>query len=103
MNTKNKRAKSFIKELTGHITFGEVLLSFRLVENLTQVEMAKKLEISRQDLCNIEKGRKQVSIERAAKFAKKLGRSPKVFAKYVIQDQLLKSGVKVIVELKDAA
>ncbi len=58
MNTKNKRAKSAIRKVTGHISFGEMIHSYRLAQELTQVEMSSLLDISKQDLCNIEKGRK---------------------------------------------
>ncbi len=44
-----------------------------LSEEMSQVEFAKQLGISRSHLCDIEKGRKSVSVARAARFAKILG------------------------------
>jgi transcriptional regulator with XRE-family HTH domain len=103
MTTKNnKSAKKFVKELTGHVSFGELLLSYRLGLNLTQVQFADMLGISKQDLCNIEKGRKIVGIDRAIDFAKKTGKSPTVFAKYVFEDQLHRAGVEGSIEIKVA-
>lgn len=104
MSTKNKvSAKKAVRKLTGHISFGEMLLSFRQAQELTQVEMAEKLDISKQDLCNIEKGRKLVSVERAVSFAKALEMPAKTFAKYVLQDQLQKAGLKGEVEITNVA
>jgi transcriptional regulator with XRE-family HTH domain len=42
-------------------------------EELTLEAFAKKLGVSRQNLCDIEKGRKGVSPERAARWAQLLG------------------------------
>ncbi len=104
MNTKNRvPAKKVIRKRTGHISFGEMLHSFRQAQELTQVEMAEKLSISKQDLCNIEKGRKTVSVERAVLFAKALKMPAKIFAKYVLQDQLQKAGLKGEVEITSVA
>lgn len=104
MSTENKiSAKKAIRELTGHIRFGDMLLSFRKAQELSQVEMAKRLGISKQDLCNIEKGRKLVSVERAVSFANALGIPAKTFAKYVLQDQLQKAGLKEEIEINSIA
>ena len=54
MTTKNRKASNVIKEIIGDIGLGEYLLAYRTGEELTQVEMAKKLKISKQDLCNID-------------------------------------------------
>lgn len=62
--------------------------------------MAKMLGISPQDLCDIEKGRKSVSIERAVNFARKLNDSPEVFALAVIQDELYQVGLDCRVRLE---
>lgn len=100
MSTENKiSAKKAIRELTGHISFGDMLLSFRQAQELTQVEMAKRLGISKQDLCNIEKCRKLVSVERAVSFAETLEIPAKIFVKYIFQDQLQKAGLKGEVEI----
>ena len=104
MNTSNRvPAKKAIRKLSGHVSFGEMLLSFRQAQELTQVEMAKKLNVSKQDLCNIEKGRKLVSVERAVSCAKALKMPAKTFAKYVLQDQLHRAGLKGEVEISSAA
>jgi DNA-binding XRE family transcriptional regulator len=96
-------AKKTIRKMTGPISFAEMIFSYRVSNEYNQVEFAAVLGISKQDLCNIEKGRKVVSVERAAKFAKLLGMPEKVFAKYALQDQLTSAGIKGEVEIRDAA
>ena len=100
---KTLKAKNAIRKITGPISFGEMINSFRLAQEYSQVEMAKRLGISKQDLCNIEKGRKLVSVERARAFALALEMPAKTFAKYVLQDQLNCAGIKGIVEINEVA
>jgi DNA-binding XRE family transcriptional regulator len=93
MITKKKViAKHAIRKITGTISFGTMIYSYRLSQEYNQTEMANILEISKQDLCNIEKGRKLVSVERAITFANALSMPIKTFAKYALQDQLYKAG-----------
>ena len=104
MSTKNKNsAKAAIRKITGLISFGDMILSYRLSKEVTQVKMAETLEISKQDLCNIEKNRKLVSVERAVSFAKKLKMPEKSFAKYALQDQLNKAGLDGEVSINEVA
>jgi transcriptional regulator with XRE-family HTH domain len=100
MTTKNGlSAKKAIRKITGPISFGEMILSVRVARDLSQVTMALELGISKQELCNIEKGRKLVSVERAKSFAESLDMPPKTFAKYALQDQLSAAGISGEVEI----
>lgn len=103
MNTKNKSAKTAIRKITGHISFGQMLLSFRNAQEVTQVEMAAKLGISKQELCNIEKDRKFISVERGLAFARALNMPEKTFAKYILQDQLFRAGLPGEIIIRDVA
>jgi transcriptional regulator with XRE-family HTH domain len=104
MSTKNKtRAKSAIKRITGPIGFGEMLHSYREAQEYSQVQMVELLGITKQDLCNIEKRRKLVGVERAIHFAKALNMPSKTFAKYALQDQLNKAGIEGEIVIKDVA
>ena len=95
MRTGNKsKVKKAIRAISGHISFGKMLLSYREAQEISQVEIAKKLNISKQDLCNIERGRKHVSVERAVSFANLLGIPPRTFAKYALQNQLEKASLE---------
>jgi hypothetical protein len=57
---------------------------------------------SRSHLCDVEKGRKVVSPERAAAWAETLGFPPTVFVKLALQEQLDRAGVKMSVEVAAA-
>ena len=104
MTIKNKiKAKSAIRKITGHIGFGEMIQAHRQAQELSQITMAETIGISKQDLCNIEKGRKLVSVERAILFAEALGMPKKTFAKYALQDQLYKAGIRGEVVIKEVA
>lgn len=104
MTTKKYvRAKDFLRELIGEVSFGRMIHSYRLGQEYSQIQMAEILGISKQDLCNIEKERKLVSVERAVQFARALQMPQKTFAKYALQDQLRKAGIKGEVIIKDLA
>ena len=66
---RSKAAKALETIVGKSLSFGTLLESIRLGEEMSQVEFAKKLGISRSHLCDIEKGRKSVSVARAARFA----------------------------------
>ncbi len=85
------------------LTLGHCLWSIRLCDEYTQVGLAEKLGVSRQYLCDIEKGRKAVSPKKAREFAEKLGYSPIQFIALAIQDALLQEGMHFTVELKEVA
>lgn len=102
-----KKAKSetlkFLEDLSGgSLTFAKFLEAIRLGESMSQVNFSKKLRISRAHLCDIEKGRRFVSPERAAKFAKILGYSEKRFIKLSLQDQINRAGLDYDIEIKAA-
>ena len=59
--------------------FSTMLRSIREADEISQIEFANILGISRQNLCDIEKKRKGVSPERAANFARILGYPETVF------------------------
>ena len=77
MPTKEKVQKWYgiedLERRRGPMTIGRFLKAFRESEEVTQADYAKQLGISKANLCDIEKGRKLVGVERAAKFAKVLG------------------------------
>lgn len=106
MSTKNKKSDAirFLEGITGesHVTFGKLLEAIRLGEKVSQVVFAKKLQVSKAHLCDIEKGRRFVSPERAAKFARRLGFSEARFVKLAVQDQLNEAGLKLRIEIEAA-
>jgi transcriptional regulator with XRE-family HTH domain len=105
MNTKKPTPKSdkslaFLESLTKkNLTFGKLLWSIRECEEMSQADFAKLLRVSRQYLCDIERGRRIVSTKTAAAFANKLGYSPLQFIRLTIQDDLNKNGLHFHIEI----
>lgn len=83
----------------GSLTFSDILLIQREDEKLTQIEMAQKLGISKQKLCDFEKGRKIPSVKMATLWAKKLGHPQEVWAQIALQDQFKKDKLKLKVSI----
>ncbi len=71
----------------GRLTFGQALWSHRKCEEISQKKFAISLGISSQSLCNIEKGRKIPSPERAAIIAKQIGQPEKIWIEFALQDK----------------
>ncbi|HSB81550.1 MAG TPA: helix-turn-helix transcriptional regulator [Candidatus Methylomirabilis sp.] len=93
----------FLENAAGRpLTLGGLLESIRLSEDMSQAVFAKKLGISASHLCDIEKARKIVSPERAARFAKILGRSEPQFVRLALQELVNESGLKMKVEVAAA-
>lgn len=104
MSTKKKsEAMKFLESSSGRpLSLGGLLGSIRLGEEISQASFAKKLRISASHLCDIEKGRKVVSPERAVRFAKILGRSPEQFVRLSLQELVDEAGVKMRVHVEAA-
>src|SRR5581483_2455511 len=76
------------------LNFGEAVGALRIGEEMTQSEFAAKLGVSRQYLCDIERGRRRVSPEQAAKFAAAFGHPPNVLVQLALQDAVYAGGLK---------
>lgn len=98
MSTKNLTTRD-IEKLYGPLTFGNLLKAHREGDELTQVEMAKKIKLSKQALNDIENGRKIPSISRAVALAKKVGILPELAVELVLQDQLDREKLKMKVKV----
>jgi len=77
----------------GPLTLGRLLKAIRQGDEYSQVEFAKILGISKSHLCDIEKGRKVVSLERAIKFSKILKYSEKQFIRLCLQELIDELGL----------
>ena len=101
MNTRKKSdAMKFMEELTGGpLTLSKVIKSTRQCEEMTQEQFAKLLGISKSHLCDIEKGRKNVSPERAYNFANILGYSPELYVTLALQAMIDSAGIDMIVDV----
>jgi plasmid maintenance system antidote protein VapI len=87
----------------GPLTFGRMLQAIRLGEEETLDSFARKLGISRAYLCDVEKGRRSVSVDRAAKWAKTLGYHPMQFVQLALQAQVDAAGLRLAVAVRRAA
>jgi transcriptional regulator with XRE-family HTH domain len=104
MTTKKKSAASrFLESVAGKaLTFGGLLIAIREGEEMSQIEFAKLLGVSRSHLCDIEKGRKSVTPERAAKFARILGYGEAQFVRLSLQALVEAAGLNLQVDVKAA-
>jgi transcriptional regulator with XRE-family HTH domain len=85
------------------LTLGSLLWAIRQGETLSQIEFAEMLGISKQYLCDVERGRRFVSPKMAAQYAKKLGYSVNQFVRLCLQDMINRDGIRLKVEVKAAA
>lgn len=100
---KSSDAARFLEELAGKLTLASLLTAIRQGEEMSQVEFAHVLKVSRQYICDVEHGRRFVSPKAAAQFAKKLGYSPQQFVRLCLQDVVNRDGLKLIIDVRDAA
>jgi transcriptional regulator with XRE-family HTH domain len=101
---KSQDSLDYIDEITGgKLTLGDLLLSIRKCEEMSQVDFAKQLGISRQNLCDIEHNRRFVSPKMAAEYADKLGYSKNQFVRLCLQDLLDRDQLKMTVNIHKVA
>lgn len=91
-----------LEELAGPLTIGALLRAIRNGEELTLSGFAERIEISAQNLSDIERGRKGVSPERAARWAQLLGLSEAQFIRLALEDALRRKGLDYHVSLQKA-
>ena len=75
MSTDNRKTfglKDMEKRL-GKLTVGGFLRNWRMTEELSLKDFGKKVKLSSANLCDIEKGRKGISAEKAEQIAKAIG------------------------------
>lgn len=93
----------FLESLAGGpITFGRLLQSIRLGDEMSLEAFAKQLEVSRTNLSDIEHGRRGVSVERAAHWADVLGYDQTQFVRLALQAQLDEAGLPLLAQVTRA-
>ena len=105
MSTKarNSFGAKVLERRFGKLTIGEMLNTWRVSEELSLRDFGERLGMSVANLCDIEKGRKGVSPEKAEQIAKAIGVPPALLVRLSIEDTLRAAGLKYKVELKPAA
>ncbi len=101
MNIKEKYGTKEMERDFGPVTFGSALESFRKCEELTLREFSARLEISVQNLCDLEKGRKVPSASRAAKIARIIGEPESYWIQLAFQDTLRKENFTFKVKIEE--
>jgi transcriptional regulator with XRE-family HTH domain len=99
---KSSAMKTLENIAGGPLTLGRAIGAIRKGEELSQDECATKLGVSKSQLCDVEKGRKTLSPERAAKWARILGYPESVLVRLALQAELDAAGLKYRVEIEAA-
>ena len=99
---RNKRIKYGSTELDrdfGALSVGDLLLAYREGEGVSQLALAKTLGLSKQRLCDFEKGRRLPSLRSAFDFGKKLKRHPETWVLVVIEEMLRRERLDIKVSI----
>lgn len=99
---KSSAMRSLETHAGGPLSLGQLIRAIREGEEMTLADFSSKLKISVSHLCDIEKGRKTVSPERAVRFSRILGRSKEQFVRLALQEIVDQAGLKMCVSV-DAA
>lgn len=100
MNTKKSYTTKDLEKEFGVLTFGNALEAYRLADDFSQKEFAKKLGITAQSLCDLEKGRRLPSVERAAKIADKLREPVESWVALALSDMVRAAHLDLRVEVR---
>ena len=102
MTTKKWYTLADREKKRGPMTFGLFVKAFREADEISQADYARKLGITRANLCDIEKGRRPATLALAVKIANALEISEKGMILLAIEDQLRREKLPYKVELKSA-
>lgn len=91
------------QDIWDKMTFGGLVHSLRISDEISQVELAKKIGVSKQFLSDVEHNRKDVGIGFAKKISDSLGYSIEPLIELLIRDQLRRQHLNYTVELKKAS
>lgn len=101
--TKSKMTQKTLRQVEkiagGKLTLGKLIWAIRRGDDGSQVDFADMLKITKQHLCDIERGRKSVSPKLAAKYAEILGYSKEQFIRLALQDLVDREGLNVHVDI----
>ena len=95
-----QKTLEMMDKITGtKLTIGSLIWAIRKADEISQVDFAEKLKISKQHLCDIERGRKSVSPKLAANYADILGYSKHQFIRLALQDLVDRDGLEINVDI----
>lgn len=99
---KTLSAREALKDIL-KCSFGEFVKDIRECDEISQVELAKRMHVSRQFIHAIEKDKANVSLEMAVKIARSLGYPYEAFVEILLNSMLKKSGIQKVVHLESKA
>lgn len=79
----------------------QYMLRLRESYDLNQVDFSEKIGISKTYLCDIEKGRRNISLNKAISISKELHINPLQFIQLIIQDWLDRDKLQITVKLEN--
>lgn len=103
METKNMVGIETLEAEFGPMTVGLFIRAMRDVQGVSQLDLSKKLKISKAHLCDIERGRRFISPDRAAKFAKIIKVPESTLVQLALQDLLREAKLNYSVKLTKAS
>jgi len=105
MSTEKRKTHGLkdLEKRLGKLSVGEFLRTWRETEEMTLKDFGKRVGLSIANLCDIEKGRKGVSPEKAEQIAKALGVPPALLVRLSIEESLQAAGLRYKIEIKPAA
>ena len=96
-------ALDMTRDVWDAMTLGGLIRSLRMSDEISQVDLAKKLHVSKQFLSDVEHDRKEVGISFAKKVSDTLGYSIEPLIELLIRDQLRRQDLNYTVVLKKAS
>jgi transcriptional regulator with XRE-family HTH domain len=87
----------------GKLSVGEFVHTWRTTEELSLKEFGRLVGMSAANLCDIEKGRKGVSPEKAEAIARAIGVPPALLVRLAIEENLRAAGLAYTVSVQPAA
>ena len=100
--TTKKKASELLEAEYGPLHFSGLLKAHRLGEEMTQEEMAQKLKITKQKVCDYEKGRRIPSVETVVAWAKKLRQPHEIWVQAYLQQQIDDADLKLKIAVQPA-
>jgi DNA-binding XRE family transcriptional regulator len=104
MTTNPANAKKVLNKIRKtSMTFGRMLCSLRISDDISQVDLARKAKVSKGLICDIEKGRRDASIELAINLARIMGYAPESFVSILLEEQIHRAKLFYKIKLEKAA
>ena len=94
-----RQVQKILKKKTA---FGNMIAALRKCDEISQSSLAKKIKMSRAQLCDIEKGRRTATLSKAKDFARIMGYSEAQFVSQVLSDMVAEAGYVAEIKLRAA-